>query len=118
MFFVRYYKQTVKCKVSKFIKTPFVVLKNQRPPQCDIHKNVPLPLYTIIRPKHQTIFYTKNNGIYFYDSLLSGKEKIAPLYDYKTESYYFTKLSCINAECPYSIINCFKASNGNIYFIY
>jgi len=92
--------------------------KNQRPPQSDIHKNVPLPLYTIIRPKHQTIFYTKNNGIYFYDSLLSGKETIVPLYDYKTESYYFTKLSCINAECPYSIINCFKASNGNMYFIY
>ena len=60
------YKQTVKCKVSKFIKTAFVVLKNQRPPQCDIRKNVSLPLYTIIRPKHQTIFYTKNNGIYFY----------------------------------------------------
>ena len=118
MFFKHNIKRIVKCKVSKFIKTPFVMSKNQRPPQSDIHKNVPLPLYTIIRPKHQTIFYTKNNGIYFYDSLLSGKETIVPLYDYKTESYYFTKLSCINAECPYSIINCFKASNGNMYFIY
>jgi hypothetical protein len=79
---------------------------------------VPLPLYTTIRPKHQTIFYTKNNGIYFYESLLSGKETIVPMYDYKTESYCFTKLPCINAECPYRIINCSKASNGNIYFIY
>jgi len=118
MFFVHEYKQKVKCKVSKFIKTPFVSLKNQRPPQCDIRKNVPLPLYTIIRPKHQTIFYTKNNGIYFYESRLSGKERTVPLYDYKTESYYFMNLSCINTECPYSVINCFKASNGNIYFIY
>ena len=118
MFLRRDYKQTVKCKVSKFIKTAFVVLKNQRPPQCDIHKNVPLPLYTIIRPKHQTIFYTKNNGIYFYESRLSGNEKIVSLYDYKTESYHFMKLPCINEECPYSIINCFKASNGNLYFIY
>jgi hypothetical protein len=118
MFFVRDYKRTVKCKVAKFIKTAFVVLKNQRPPQCNIRKNVPLPLYTIIRPKHQTIFYTKNNGIYFYESRLSGKERTVPLYDYKTESYYFMNLSCINTECPYSVINCFKASNGNIYFIY
>ncbi len=118
MFLVRDYKQILKCKVSNFIKTPFIMLKNQRPPQCDIHKNIPLPLYTIIRPKHQTIFYTKNNGIYFYDSLLSGKETFVPLYDYKTESYYLTKLPCINTECPYRIINCFKASNGNIYFVY
>ncbi len=118
MFFKRDYEQVVKCKVSKFIKTAFVLSNNQRPPQCDIRKNVPLPLYAIIRPKHQTIFYTKNNGIYFYEGRLSGNEKIVPLYDYKTESYYFMKLPCINAECPYSIINCFKASNGNIYFVY
>jgi len=111
-------KQVVKCKVSKFIKMPFIQLKDSKPPQCYIDGRKPLPLYTIVSSYHQTIFYTKNNAVYFYHSLLSSDSKIFPFYDYRREGYYLTRLEYVKTGYTYGIINCFKSYNGDLYIIY
>jgi hypothetical protein len=111
-------KRMTKCKVSKFIKVPFIKVKQSKPSECLIESKAPLPLYTITRLNHQTIFYAKNNTIYFYENLLSTDWKIVPFYDYKSESYHLTKLENIDARFIYSFISHFKAPNGSIYFVY
>jgi len=111
-------KKIVKCKVARFIKTPYVRRKDQKPPYCEADTNKPLPLYTIRYSKHRTIFYTKNNSIYFHQSILIRKEKIVPFYDQKTENYCITNLKFIIEGHAYNIINHFNASNGDTYFVY
>jgi len=111
-------ERMAKCKVSKFIKVPFIKVKQSKPPECQIDTNAPLPLYTIIRSKHQTIFYARNNVLYFYENLLSNDGKIIPFYDHKNESYRLTRLEYISTGHIHSIINNFKTPNGDTYFIY
>jgi len=118
MFFQYDAKQITKCKVSKFIKVPFVKVEDPKPPQCDINTNAPLPLYIITRSNHRTIFCTKNNIVYFYERFLNSNVAIVPLYDYKRENYYLTKLDIVDTDPIYSIINHFRASNGETYSIY
>jgi len=110
-------KKIVKCKVARFTKTPYVRRKDQKPPYCEADTNKPLPLYTIRYSKHRTMFYTKNNSIYFYQGILIRKEKIVPFYDQKTENYCITNLKFM-IEGRVNIINHFKASNGYTYFVY
>jgi len=76
MFFRYDVEQTVKCKVSKYIKAPFVKAKDSKPSECDVIHKYLLPLYTVMRSNHQTIFYTKNNLAYFYEGMLKDDEKL------------------------------------------
>ena len=118
MFFRYDVEQTVKCKVSKYIKAPFVKAKDSKPSECDVIHKYLLPLYTVMRSNHQTIFYTKNNLAYFYEGMLKDDEKIVPYYDYQKENYCLAKLAHINTGNIYSIINHFKAPNEHAYFVY
>jgi hypothetical protein len=111
-------KLIVKCQVAKFLKIPFIKVKEQKIPQCDMDMDSIIPLCHIKRSKHQTFFYTQNNVIYFHESPLNQNEKIFTFYDYKKERYYWLKLDYKNTGPIYSIIKHFRASNGDTYFIY
>ncbi len=111
-------KPIAQCKVSRFVKLPFIDLKAKKPPECYENSENPLPLHTIVRSNNQTIFYTKNNIAYFYNSSLSVNEKIFPLYDYKRESYHLLILNNIETGYSYGIINCFRAPDGDLYITY
>ncbi len=97
---------------------PFIQPKASKPPICDVDSSNILPLYTIIRSSLRTIFYARNCVIYFQNTTLTSNEKIVPFYDYQTESYHLTKLNYTKTGYIESLISKFKATNGDIYFIY
>jgi hypothetical protein len=111
-------ERTIKCKVSKYIKTPFVKAKDSKPSECNVINDHILPFYTIMRSNHQTFFYQKINLVYFYESILNSDEKIVQYYDYQKERYCLTKQEHINKINIYSIITHFKATNEHTYFVY
>lgn len=118
MLFNRDIKILLKCKVSKFVKVPFMQLEDKKPPRCYVDSKNPLPLYSIVRSNHQTFFYTRNDSIYFYKVSLNDTEMITPFYDYKKEVYRMVKFEYINTGTIYGIISHYRAINGDTYFVY
>ena len=111
-------KRITKCKVSKFIKMPFIHLEDAKSQQRYTNNKYPLPLYTVLRSNHQTIFYAKNDVIYFYSNTLINESNIITFYDHNKESYYLAKLDYTKTGYINNTISYFRAPNGNIYFVY
>jgi hypothetical protein len=116
-------KQAIECKIAKFIKMPFMNLEGLESLEWGAYINKPLPTYsikyTVMHSIHQTIFYTKNNIVYSHKSILSSSSKrIIPLYNYKKETYHLVKLDYPDIGSKNLLINHFKASNGDIYFVF
>lgn len=115
-------KQAIECKIAKFIKMPFTNLEGLDSLEWGTYRNRLLPTYSITRTvmhsNHQTIFYTKNNSVYSYKSILSSSKRIIPLYNYKKETYHLVKLDYANIGPKNVLINHFKAPTGDIYFVF
>ena len=115
-------KQAIKCKIAKFIKIPFMNLAGLESLEWGVYRNKPLPTYsmtyTVMHSNYKTIFYTKNNSIYFHKSILGINKRIVPLYNYKKETYHLVELDYADIGSKNLLINHFKASNGDIYFVF
>ncbi len=97
-------------------------LETLESPEWRVYIDKPLPIYsikyTVMHANHQTVFYTKNNSVYFHKSILSINKRIIPLYNYKKEAYHLVKLDYTDIGLKNILVNHFKASNGDIYFVF
>jgi hypothetical protein len=111
-------KQAVRCKISKFIKMPFIYIKDAKSQQRYTNSKHPLPLYTVLRSNHQTIFYAKNDIVYFHSSTLINESNIITFYDCNKETYHLIKLDHVKTGYISNLISCFTAPSGRTYFVY
>ncbi len=86
--FVKYIKSLPKCKVAKHIKLS-AITNTERLSEilCSYKGYLHSHLYTLSHEELKTIFYTKNNSIYFYISQLGYRVLLHMYYDQDSKKY-------------------------------